>query len=808
MTNRENYHVTFTASDDTEVGIILCTNNGRPDIRAINEQNPNRLSIKMSQGGTMHSDYEPPYTVTEQRDMSGGRAWKYHERDKTRFLDSMNVDTSRAENIHLAPRARYTLGPRSGCQAVPGGINWVTFENNEYLAIPFRPRVGFTLTEITLWVRHHGESENLIFEIHDDHGGEPNSKLGDGEVLSKDTDSVYGFPTMGELDTPFDVIPGDRYWLVVKGSYEADRYWEIGTFNTSDALQSSDGSTWTSTSRGVYFRAMDAGDDGIPHFFEYKGALFVLMSYDVGWDYTTSEKPSRLFINGDQGVLTDGAKGYVEDDSKAWYPDEHKGAYMVLWKGFASTADPRYAKISTNTSKRLTLETDLMLAPNVDTDAHIYNILGSETWSELTGHDMRGAVTDVLSTNGLVYICMGDYEPAQRMRRYLNSIGNWETEFTEEPWSYSYIANAPNSNGIRKIWVANHHVPSQVWSEGIVKAWGNQSVDPLDIGNENLVANGDCEEDTTWTKVGDPDVHQQESGNKVYSGDGDWRVEGAADGEGSSQDITTEADVTYEVVAHVRVSDAPTGGRVELRLGGSVVDASPRGYEGGKNKDEWITLAGYHVATGTSTTLEILADGGDMQFNFDEVSVKAVLASVDARGRERITNLVGYGEPERLFVLTDGGIYKESDGYYRKLPLDEFSAVRDDRNGRHALVHDVYLWTTLLNSLERYYRSNLDDKGPTRDEGMPDGRQGPISGLAGYPPRFYVSIDAGTDGYSSIMAYNGLGYHELYRAPKGERIRNLFIQALPGDEPDRLWFGQGADLLWLPIELNPTDRLE
>jgi len=48
----------------------------------------------------------------------------------------------------------------------------------------------------------------------------------------------------------------------------------------------------------------------------------------------------------------------------------------------------------------------------------------------------------------------------------------------------------------------------------------------------------------------------------------------------------------------------------------------------------------------------------------------------------------------------------------------------------------------------------------------------------------------------------------LYIGPLGERIRGGKVQALPGDEPDRLWFGQGSDVLWLPVVLNPVDRLE
>ena len=66
--------------------------------------------------------------------------------------------------------------------------------------------------------------------------------------------------------------------------------------------------------------------------------------------------------------------------------------------------------------------------------------------------------------------------------------------------------------------------------------------------------------------------------------------------------------------------------------------------------------------------------------------------------------------------------------------------------------------------------------------------------LLGYPGTFICAIDAGDDGYSSVLERN---WHELYRAPKGERIKALFHQYVPG-AMDRLWVWQGCDMVWLP----------
>jgi hypothetical protein len=67
-----------------------------------------------------------------------------------------------------------------------------------------------------------------------------------------------------------------------------------------------------------------------------------------------------------------------------------------------------------------------------------------------------------------------------------------------------------------------------------------------------------------------------------------------------------------------------------------------------------------------------------------------------------------------------------------------------------------------------------------------------------------VAIDGGTDNYSSILVFNRLGWHEFYRAPAvGMRITGLYIQSMPGNYVDRLWFNEGADICHCHIDLNP-----
>ncbi len=167
--------------------------------------------------------------------------------------------------------------------------------------------------------------------------------------------------------------------------------------------------------------------------------------------------------------------------------------------------------------------------------------------------------------------------------------------------------------------------------------------------------------------------------------------------------------------------------------------------------------------------------------------------------RELITGLEAYGDPKEIWVLKEGSLWRMSEDVPIQVPLDEIKAVASEYNGRAHLVHDVYLYFSLLHSLERYFKNNLDDIGPSRDAGMPATRQGPIIHMIGYPGRIFAAIDAGTSGYSSVLLWNGLGWHEVYRAPLGERIKRLHLQVIPGTTIDRLWVNQGMDVIWLPM---------
>lgn len=176
----------------------------------------------------------------------------------------------------------------------------------------------------------------------------------------------------------------------------------------------------------------------------------------------------------------------------------------------------------------------------------------------------------------------------------------------------------------------------------------------------------------------------------------------------------------------------------------------------------------------------------------------------------RITGTAVYpdeGGTEALWVFKEDLPYiVPGTGNPYPLTLDEMRTVRSEKNGRNPLIHNVYLYFPLGYGLERYYGGTIDDIGPNLNEGLPAERRGGITCMVGYPGKILIAIDAGSTGYSSVL--DSGGWHERYRAPKGQQITSMAFQVVPGTTPDRLWIYQGNDLIYLPFPSDTTNELD
>lgn len=175
--------------------------------------------------------------------------------------------------------------------------------------------------------------------------------------------------------------------------------------------------------------------------------------------------------------------------------------------------------------------------------------------------------------------------------------------------------------------------------------------------------------------------------------------------------------------------------------------------------------------------------------------------------RERFSKLLKYGETSRLWAVKRGSLWEIVDRIPYEVPMSGMTPVEDERNGVAAIAHDVYLYFSMHDGVERLYANNLDDIGPNKDAGFPyySGRGGASVDFASYPGRLFAAVDGGDAGISCVLVYNNYGWHEIFRASyPGLRIRGLYVQSIPGDKPERLWMSVGSDIVWVPLAINTT----
>ena len=169
----------------------------------------------------------------------------------------------------------------------------------------------------------------------------------------------------------------------------------------------------------------------------------------------------------------------------------------------------------------------------------------------------------------------------------------------------------------------------------------------------------------------------------------------------------------------------------------------------------------------------------------------------------RITALTVYDD--HLYTGKEDGLWALQEEIVRQVPVD-FSALRSVENCQRMKTWNLYLIFPILYGLQRLSGTQVDDFGPNGGEGLPDGRQGPVSAIMPMPGMLVVAIDAGKDDMSSVMVYNQLGWHEFARSlTDGLRITDLAFETLPDGE-QRLWWYDGGYMRYAWMSGRVFDR--
>jgi hypothetical protein len=170
----------------------------------------------------------------------------------------------------------------------------------------------------------------------------------------------------------------------------------------------------------------------------------------------------------------------------------------------------------------------------------------------------------------------------------------------------------------------------------------------------------------------------------------------------------------------------------------------------------------------------------------------------------RINGLELYGEFGSPWVLKEEGFYEMYGGQPYRKSAAEMANVADYRNGKGHCVHGVYLYVSQHDGVVRYFNGMIDGVGPEKAEKPPQPlERGYFPSLVGYPG-VVIGAHRAANGYSTVKVYNGMGWCTWFKAPAGGlTINQVYVQSMPGDIPDRLWFNCGPDSMWMHLGVDP-----
>lgn len=451
---------------DKKVGFKIVDAAGNQAADGVNRIPTDRNAVKTTSGDASYSDLELPWGTIVQDSWAGGRASKWFETDRSKYMDSGGVNTH-AGYATLAKQEQYSTGYRSQDFSLPGSMRFLPIipGSRQYFAIKYLPTAAFTAANIWIWVKKVGTPANdLIVSLCQDNTNKPGTALKTATLaVATITDVLSVFQQMA-LSSAQAISAGTTYWIKISSAGgTSDDHWEVGYNNaTGLSVQSDDDTTWTSASIDLYYRITDADVSHTRIPFNYKYAQYFI-------ENTLGAAP-KLYINGDRGVAdsNSGALGTLIDATKSWTPDEFIGAIVWVIEGPGSEEDIPYRTITDNDATTLTVDSAWLVT---HTTATAYVIVAARKWREITGHGLTVPVTDIEQASGFVYFAQGDAVALRRYQWYVNSgaaAERWAADGTNMAYKLAAVQDA-NQGGL--MWKANNSAGQQV-ARADQKAYG------------------------------------------------------------------------------------------------------------------------------------------------------------------------------------------------------------------------------------------------------------------------------------------------------------------------------------------------
>lgn len=377
-----------------------------------------------------------------QEDWTGGRGSDVFRRDTTKFLDSINLNTTVEGHAMNGPLCRLTGGrgtagnfSRKAIDYQPGthSNRDALLPNSAALAKKQKFTVvsgeGFTSASVLIMARKVGTpSAALTIALHADSGGAVGAQI---TTVTLAAASVTDDRMMWRsVAAAWNLNTAASYWILIYGSGNtAANGWKVLVDGIIDEPYYYISASVTAAKKIKYF--------------EYKRQLYALVMYATA--------NAQLLMNGDRGVATGTQSTTTLVDTtktSAWLDDEWNGCTLFIING-TNKGEYRTITDTVKSTGTLTLDSALPAACATGASGSEYVILGSETWQEagyttaLSGSGLTTA-NDVAVLSDIVYFAQGDAVNMRRMREY-NNAGVWTRDFAEDGTNKAtFVLTAPN----------------------------------------------------------------------------------------------------------------------------------------------------------------------------------------------------------------------------------------------------------------------------------------------------------------------------------------------------------------------------
>ena len=761
--------------DNKSVALIPCDSAGNFTISGVSRAPIQKNAIQTTSQGGEWSDLEYPFMAIQQEDWEGGRANLRFQGDKSRFYDSRRAQTAFNQCIFNAPLDHYSYGHKPFYSNCPASLFWQKLKGSTQHIAREVTVDNYDCGNIYIHLKRHGTPKSgLTVRLQNNLSNYPTvlaTHTYTIEEIKDITAEFYKF-SFEELE-----LNGTYYIVVFSSNADNDNYWEIGCTKSKNLTTktSQNGNGWTDCNFDLLYRLDTVQEENHYKFFTYEQLIFMIINS------LDPEEAPTLWINGDIGLASSTSANTITDSNKEWETNCFKGAKIgLVYRNGIEGPVSVWRTILSNTSNTITVDSNWDIEPDENS---VFIINDTPLWTQITGHGLTKYITDIHVIRGVVYFCQGDYTDIIKMR--------WNREEGDFEYMQLYGVTATFLHSVRD-------------EEGLM----------------------------LWRGRNDDDIHERSIERSHLL---DWQE---PDEPGENEDPTLDKIVVNKITTAITSSGNPTVTSTidnnipdydKLRYKIKIETYSNEKMDGGltamlqesNDSSTWFdvqsvkaTSAGtwyIHAhcnyryrrfkltATGTSTSVNNITIYTTQEPQFEDRQIL-----LDNYGK--ITSIFEYGAnaTKNLWIFQEGmvsSINKTEKTYHLdRFNLEEIKTTADEWNGKHTGTSNVYLVWAWLFGMQRIYNTEVEGKGPDHDEGMPPDMQGPITKILSYPSNLFVSIDGGPDGYSSIMMFNGNGWHNLYRAPnKGERIYDMEFQPIYGDRPDRLWAQVGDNIIWLSM---------